>query len=108
MTEPRPAVVCEAGPLIHLDELRCLDLLSDFAEVYVPEEVRDEVARHRPEALDPVEEGIRIEHVTTLTVPTFMALSRTLALGRGEQAAPRTLRQAAAELLRELGPTPGG
>jgi hypothetical protein len=26
-------VVCDAGPLIHLDEIDCLDLLSDFAEV---------------------------------------------------------------------------
>jgi hypothetical protein len=24
------AVVCDAGPLIHLDELSCLDLLADF------------------------------------------------------------------------------
>jgi predicted nucleic acid-binding protein len=87
VTEPGPAVVCDAGPLIHLAELRCLDLLSDFAEVYVPEEVRAEVARHRPEALDSAEAGIRIERVATLTLPAFVALSRTLALGRGEQAA---------------------
>ena len=26
-------VVCDAGPLIHLDELGCLGLLSDFREV---------------------------------------------------------------------------
>ncbi len=28
-TEPGPPVVCDAGPLIHLDELGCVDLLSD-------------------------------------------------------------------------------
>ena len=26
-------VVCDAGPIIHLDELDCLDLLSDFRQV---------------------------------------------------------------------------
>jgi hypothetical protein len=25
-------VVCDAGPLIHLDELGCLGLLADFSE----------------------------------------------------------------------------
>jgi hypothetical protein len=28
-----PLVVCDAGPLIHLDELGCMDLLLDFSEV---------------------------------------------------------------------------
>jgi hypothetical protein len=28
-------VVCDAGPLIHLEELGCFDLLRDFAEVVV-------------------------------------------------------------------------
>ena len=43
-----PIVVCDAGPLIHLDELGCLDLLSDFSEVLVPEAVWREVRQHRP------------------------------------------------------------
>ena len=43
-----PLVVCDAGPLIHLDELGCLDLLADFSEVLVPETVGVEkgLARH--------------------------------------------------------------
>jgi predicted nucleic acid-binding protein len=44
-------VVCDAGPLIHLDELGCLDLLRDFTEVLVAEAVWNEVARHRLSAL---------------------------------------------------------
>ena len=32
-----PLVVCDAGPLIHLDELDALGLLADFAEVLVQE-----------------------------------------------------------------------
>jgi hypothetical protein len=41
-------VVCDAGPLIHLDELDCLDLLGGYPEVLVPEAVwRDESAREK-------------------------------------------------------------
>ncbi len=46
----RPAV-CDAGPLIHLDELDGLDLLAGFREILVPSEVEREVSRHRPLAL---------------------------------------------------------
>ena len=31
-----PLVVCDAGPLIHLDDLACLALLADFRDVLVP------------------------------------------------------------------------
>src|SRR5258708_2261175 len=48
MTRP---VVCDAGPLIHLDQLGSLDLLSDFVSVQVPEVVWAEVLKHRPKAL---------------------------------------------------------
>lgn len=44
MTRP---VVCDAGPLIHLDQLGCLDLLSDFSVVLVPDAVWSEVLKHR-------------------------------------------------------------
>jgi predicted nucleic acid-binding protein len=51
MTPSEQIVVCDAGPLIHLDEVACLDLLSDFSLVLVPEIVWQEVAIHRPAAL---------------------------------------------------------
>ncbi|MGH9322991.1 MAG: hypothetical protein ACRD21_04385 [Vicinamibacteria bacterium] len=44
-------VVCNAGPLIHLDQLSCLDLLSDFPTLLVPDVVWNEVLRYRPHAL---------------------------------------------------------
>lgn len=47
----RASVVCDAGPLIHLDEVECLDLLADFENVLAPDVVWDEVTRHRPDAL---------------------------------------------------------
>jgi hypothetical protein len=51
-TRLAPRVVCDAGLLIHLDELDCLDLLTDFAGVLVPEVVWREVAHHRSGALE--------------------------------------------------------
>ena len=47
MTDPIPLVVCDAGPIIHLDELDCLELLVDFPTVLVPETVVEEVDRFR-------------------------------------------------------------
>jgi len=44
-------VIADAGPLIHLDELCCSDLLSSFAKVLVPDAVWREVALHRPDML---------------------------------------------------------
>ena len=55
----RAAVVCDAGPLIHLDELSGLDLLTDFPEIWVPNEVVAEVHRHRPRALHPTRLSFR-------------------------------------------------
>lgn len=45
-------VVCDAGPIIHLDELGCLKLLEDFKEILLPKTVLDEVKRYRPLALE--------------------------------------------------------
>lgn len=43
MTEAGSRVICDAGPLIHLDELGCFSLLHDFNEVLVPGQVWQEV-----------------------------------------------------------------
>ena len=87
MTEPRRDVVCDAGPLIHLDELGCLELLADFPVVWVPEAVRDEVKVHRPSALARSTPVLRVEPVPPPSEPAVRTLIRSLALDRGEQAA---------------------
>lgn len=52
MTENMPPlVICDAGPVIHLDELGCIELLSSFSRVLIPATVWREVQRHRPKAL---------------------------------------------------------
>ncbi len=43
--------VCDAGPIIHLDELKCLELLADFEEIIIPFAVEKEIEKHRPSAL---------------------------------------------------------
>jgi predicted nucleic acid-binding protein len=86
-TEPLPAVVCDAGPLIHLDELGSLDLLLDFEQVLVPLAVWREVARHRPHVLEP--DPDRLPHLRQVVVEreapaALTALARSLVLGAGE------------------------
>lgn len=51
MSRASVEIVCDAGPLIHLDEFGCLHLLDDFNTVFVPEQVWQEVSHHRPGAL---------------------------------------------------------
>jgi predicted nucleic acid-binding protein len=48
-------VVLDAGPIIHLDEIGCLNLLSDFDEPLVPESVWKEIEHHRPSAFQKTE-----------------------------------------------------
>ena len=87
MTDPAPEVVCDAGPLIHLDEVGCLDLLGDFSSVLVPNAVREEVALHRPAMFERSPVTIQIEPSRERLTPVLEALTRTFALDRGEQAA---------------------
>jgi hypothetical protein len=40
--------VLDAGPIIHLDELGCLDLLEGLGELSTPQVVWEEAQVHRP------------------------------------------------------------
>ena len=76
-------VIADAGPLIHLDELGCFDLLRDFNRVLVPEAVWQEVKHHRPDAL--TRPGPRLERVTAPQATSRLsALSISFTLHRGE------------------------
>ena len=50
-TKSNVRAICDAGPVIHLDELNCLDLLCDFQEIILADTVWEEVKHHRPRAL---------------------------------------------------------
>lgn len=86
-TEVWPVAICDAGPLIHLDEIACLDLLRDVQEVLVPEQVREEVARHRPTALTSGALSFRCIPVAISADSQFRALVKAFSLDAGEQAA---------------------
>jgi predicted nucleic acid-binding protein len=87
MTESALSVVCDAGPIIHLDELNSLPLLADFDEVLVPEQVWQEVEQHRPNALANSDLTLRKVSVVISTQTAFQTLIRAMSLGLGEQAA---------------------
>ena len=80
-------VICDAGPLIHLDELGCLDLLADFRGVFVPEQVWREVEHHRASALKYREVSLQRVPVILSAEASFQSLVRALTLAVGEQAA---------------------
>jgi predicted nucleic acid-binding protein len=87
MSDASGKVICDAGPLIHLDELDSVHLLNDFAEILVPVQVWNEVAFHRPNVFDnPTVTFLKTE-VTISPRARFQALIRSLALDTGEQAA---------------------
>lgn len=93
MTKSTVAVVCDAGPLIHLDELDSLSLLADFETVMVSEQVWQEVVRHRPQALHQTAVQLERIEVVISTQPAFQALVKALSLDLGEQAALSLMQQ---------------
>lgn len=78
--------VCDAGPIIHLDELGKLDLLADF-HVWVPDVVWQEVQHHRPAAFRRADISFERQVVSEPIAPTLLALSRALSLDAGEMEA---------------------
>jgi len=81
------SVVCDAGPIIHLDELDCLSLLNDFDQVLIPSQVWQEVGHHRPNALSKSDLSLHQVDVIICSDPPFQSLVRSLSLDLGEQAA---------------------
>lgn len=92
-SEPGPIVVCDAGPLIHLDELGCLGLLNLFSEILVPEAVWAEVHQHRPSALR--HRRVRLNKVDIVAdpAPVLAALMGAFPLDPGEKQALRLMQQ---------------
>lgn len=50
-TDRGATAVFDAGPIIHLDELACLELISDFQKNLLSDTVWREIEAHRPTAL---------------------------------------------------------
>jgi len=86
MEKTKPVVIADAGPVIHLDELDCLDILSDFDSVIVPETVWQEVQRHRPLALSSSNK-LFVRQVSRQPSPMVKALTPLYTLHADEQEA---------------------
>ena len=92
MNDPQSTiVVCDAGPLIHLDELDSLDLLAVHERIIVPEAVWREVKRHRPRALEHA--ALRFKRIDVVPEPgaTLQDLLAVVAVDEGEDAALRLM-----------------
>jgi predicted nucleic acid-binding protein len=85
-TDPRVTVL-DAGPVIHLDQLRCLDLLEGFGPLYLPATVEDEVRRHCRAADFLSIPDLRRVSDPDLVPASLMTLVRSLDLHAGESAA---------------------
>jgi predicted nucleic acid-binding protein len=86
-------IICDAGPLIHLDELGCLDLLNDFDEVIVPDAVWEEVRRYRPSALRRRSVKLNRKSAVMAATTELDRLAATSLLAPGEVTALRLMRE---------------
>lgn len=91
--------VLDAGPLIHLDELERIGLLSDFGALLVPQPVLDEALRHRPRL-----QLLALTNLEIITRPPpltddLLRLADELALHAGERAALAVLRARGGQFL---------
>jgi predicted nucleic acid-binding protein len=92
-------VVCDAGPLIHLDELERINLLDDFADVLVPTAVWNEVIRHRPSALTVTGVPLRRVSAGSTLAADLDVLARTFPLHEGEREALQVAQELHVDLL---------
>lgn len=96
--EGERVVVCDAGPLIHLDELDCVDLLSSFLQVWVPKTVWKEIELHRPSALSSTSVRLRLATVDEIA-PEVSSIARLFSLHPGELDAIQLAKQINADIL---------
>jgi predicted nucleic acid-binding protein len=82
-----PEAVLDAGPLIHLDELGCLDLLADLSPLVAPDVVWEEARIHRDALQLGQVRGLRIVPSASGISARLGVLVDTLGLAGGETAA---------------------
>lgn len=91
-------VVCDAGPLIHLDELDAMDLLDDSQAVLVPDAVWIEVERHRRDLFDRTVRSFARVAPRRPPAPSLAALARLMPLHLGETQALQIAEEHGADL----------
>jgi len=91
--------VCDAGPLIHLDELGSLDLMEGFAPLVISETVWSEVVRHRTELQAAAVPGAMLVADPAKADAALLTLFRSFALDVGERTALGLMSERRAALL---------
>jgi predicted nucleic acid-binding protein len=92
------SAVLDAGPIIHLDELGCLDLLEGLGDLNVPEVVWAEVRRHRPLLRESDVPKLKVVRAPGNPSVALSTLIRALELDTGEIAALDLLEKAPGSL----------
>ena len=97
-TTDSPLVVCDTGPLMHLDELDCLDLLDGFGKILIPSTVWAEEAAHRTKLI--AGNITAADIVESIGEPSarLLSLADSLELGAGERAAIALMEHVSARL----------
>jgi predicted nucleic acid-binding protein len=84
VTSSPSRLICDSGPIIHLDELHCLHLLGDFAELLISDTVRKEITRHRPLSISERSLLIIFSSANIPNNPQLLTLCRLFSLDVGE------------------------
>ncbi|HNF25970.1 MAG TPA: DUF3368 domain-containing protein [Leptospiraceae bacterium] len=84
MEKTERIIICDAGPIIHLDELNCLDTL-DFQRILVPISVWKEILQYRNISSESIE-GLEIIETAELPLE-FLEICKLYDLHKGEAAA---------------------
>jgi predicted nucleic acid-binding protein len=79
--------VCDAGPIIHLDELRSLDLLEGLGSVLIPSKVWQEISHHCPTLVLREIPDARLVNDEEPCDPELLAFCRSMDLDAGERSA---------------------
>ncbi|MFT7489626.1 MAG: putative nucleic acid-binding protein [Candidatus Promineifilaceae bacterium] len=76
-TTNTPSVVTDAGPVIHLDELDCLDLINDFDSLHTTRTVWQEVLSHRPRLKPAALPAMKLHDIDSVSIPSTLASEAT-------------------------------
>ena len=79
--------VCDAGPVIHLDEIGVLYLIEDFQEILLCPAVINEVQKKRPKLFVKISPPFILLPHAFPTNQTLIAMCRALSLDTGESEA---------------------
>ncbi len=83
-SDSKITAICDAGPIIHLDELGSLELISDIHSLIISKTVHTEIIKHRPKALQHTGVTLKIVDIISSPEPQLLVLSKALLLDKGE------------------------